>query len=137
MRAFLVTMIFCLCFALPAHATSWASSDPAQTKNHQTRVHDAAATSRGDPRPRLWCGWFMRHLKGVADLRFNLAREWAHWGRNAGGPRVGAVVVWTYHVGEIVGAPDARGRWLVHSGNDGNAVRTRYLAVNRAIAFRE
>jgi hypothetical protein len=88
-----------------------------------------------DPRPGAWCGWYMRHLKGVADRAFNLAVEWVHWGHPVPGPRVGAVVVWRHHVGEIVGYAGA-GRWLVHSGNDGHRVRTRARSVADAIAFR-
>jgi hypothetical protein len=49
---------------------------------------------------------------------------------------IGVIVVWTHHVGKIVGGPDARGDWLVHSGNDGNAVKTRYRSLSRAVAFR-
>jgi len=89
-----------------------------------------------DTRPTAWCGWFMRQVFHVADRSYNWAPNWAHWGRASAGPRVGAVVVWWYHVGLIEGGPDGRGRWLVRSGNDGNAVRTRYLSVARAIAFR-
>jgi len=89
-----------------------------------------------DTRPRQWCGWFMRQVFHVADRGYNWAPNWARWGHPAPGPRVGAVVVWWYHVGKIVGAPDPKGRWLVTSGNDGNAVRTRYLSVAKAIAFR-
>jgi hypothetical protein len=34
------------------------------------------------------------------------------------------------------GGLDARGKWLVHSGNDGNAVRTLWPSLGGAIAFR-
>jgi hypothetical protein len=36
----------------------------------------------------------MRQQLGVADPRFNLARAWAGYGRPAGGPVLGAIVVW-------------------------------------------
>ena len=78
----------------------------------------------------------MRQVFHEADRAYNWAPNWARWGHPLPGPRVGAVVVWWYHVGKIVGAPDAKGRWLVTSGNDGNAVRTRYLSIAKAIAFR-
>ena len=93
------------------------------------------ARSYGDGRPRAWCGWYMRQIKGVADTAYNLARNWAHWGR-ATSPHVGAVVVWPHHVGQIVGQA-ANGQWLVNSGNDGHAVRTRARSLSGAIAFRE
>jgi hypothetical protein len=82
-----------------------------------------------------WCGWYMRRLLGVADRAFNLAANWAHWGRPSA-PRAGAVVVWPHHVGIIRGGPDASGRWLIESGNDGNTVRTRRRSLAGAIAFR-
>lgn len=88
-------------------------------------------------RSRLpWCGLYMMQLKGKQDPRLARAVEWARIGTSAGGPAVGAVVVWPHHVGEIRGGPDRFGRYLVHSGNDGNAVRTRWRRVDGAIAFR-
>ena len=63
-----------------------------------------------------------------------LARNWASVGRSAGGPRVGAVVVWRHHVGIITGR--AGGKWIVKSGNDGHAVRERPRSIAGAIAFR-
>ena len=65
---------------------------------------------------------------------FNLARSWARYGSNAGGPSIGAIVVWRHHVGKIVGHEN--GQWIVQSGNDGHAVRTRPRSVANAIAFR-
>jgi len=89
----------------------------------------------GDYRPRAWCGWWLRQQLGVADRRFNLAREWTRYGRPAGGPHVGAIVVWRHHVGRIVG-PCNGAVCLIQSGNDGHAVRTRERSVAGAIAFR-
>jgi hypothetical protein len=86
------------------------------------------------PRPAAWCGWEMRQLVGGdPGPRYNLARNWAHWG-HSGPAGVGAVVVWAHHVGKIVGQQD--GQWLIESGNDGRAVRTRVLSINNAIAIR-
>ena len=85
-------------------------------------------------RPRAWCGWEMRHLVGAdPGPQYNLARNWAHWGR-AGAPGVGAVVVWAHHVGKIVGQEN--GQWIIRSGNDGHAVRTRPRSIAGAIAIR-
>lgn len=66
--------------------------------------------------------------------QYNLARAWAHYGVSAGGPSVGAIVVWSHHVGKIVGQEN--GQWIVESGNDGHAVRTRPRSLAGAIAFR-
>jgi hypothetical protein len=85
-------------------------------------------------RPAAWCGWEMRQLvSGDPGPEYNLARNWAHWG-HSGPAGVGAVVVWPHHVGKIVGQQD--GEWIVESGNDGHAVRTRPLPIGGAIAIR-
>lgn len=82
------------------------------------------------PRPGRWCGWWMRTQRGGGP-HLNVAWNWSKWGRPTVA-QVGAVVVWRHHVGEIVGqAPN--GRWLVRSGNDGNAVRTRARSVSGAV----
>lgn len=86
-------------------------------------------------RPAAWCGWFMRTQVGSdPGPQYNLARSWARYGSNAGGPSVGAIVVWRHHVGKIVGHEN--GQWIVQSGNDGHAVRTRPRSLAGAIAFR-
>jgi hypothetical protein len=86
-------------------------------------------------RPSAWCGWYMRQQVGAdPGPQYNLARSWAHYGSNAGGPSVGTIVVWSHHVGKIVGREN--GQWIVESGNDGHAVRTRPRSLAGAIAFR-
>src|SRR5690606_417247 len=92
-----------------------------------------------DPRPRAWCGWWMRHHLGVAARRGNLARWWAGYGSKASGPAVGVIVVWARgrrggHVGIITGRTEAG--WLVTSGNDGGRVRERVRSIGNAIALR-
>lgn len=87
-------------------------------------------------RPRAWCGWYARTLVGHdPGPEYNLARNWAHWGR-AASPGAGVIVVWAHHVGMITGrTPD--GQWIVRSGNDGGgAVRERPRSIAGAIAFR-
>jgi hypothetical protein len=78
----------------------------------------------------------MRQMFSVADREYNRAAKWAEWGHWSPIPRVGAVVVWPHHVGLIKGGPDGHGQWLVNSGNDNHMVRTRYMSLARAIAFR-
>jgi|SRR5215471_7747789 len=95
----------------------------------------SAPGTAADYRPHAWCGWWMRQQLGVSDRRFNLARNWARWGRPAGGPQVGAIVVWPHHIGRIVG-PCQGHVCLIQSGNDGHAVRTRERSIAGAIAFR-
>lgn len=101
--------------------------------------HGARYAHRGSGslagRPHAWCGWFARTLVGHdPGPSYNLARNWAHWGR-ATVAHIGAIVVWYHHVGKIVGG--SPGAWQVLSGNDGHAVRTRVRSIAGAIAFRE
>jgi len=86
-------------------------------------------------RAHAWCGTYMSRYFGKSDPRLALARQWAREGWNAGGPGVGVVVVWAHHVGVITGRTP-EGQWIVHSGNDGGAVRTRPRSIAGAIAFR-
>ncbi|MGA8320429.1 MAG: hypothetical protein WB774_06310 [Xanthobacteraceae bacterium] len=86
------------------------------------------------PRPSAWCGWEMRQLVGGdPGPSYNLARNWAHWGRS-GPAGVGAVVVWPRHVGKIIGQEN--GEWVIQSGNDGHALRSRARSIVGAIAIR-
>jgi hypothetical protein len=100
----------------------------------QQAAQSEASYSRGShsagARPRAWCGWWMRTQRG-GGAHLNVAWNWSKWGRSSG-PQVGAVVVWRHHVGEIVGRA-ANGQWLVRSGNDGGAVRTRARSVAGAV----
>jgi hypothetical protein len=82
------------------------------------------------PRPRAWCGWWMRSQLGGGPA-YNLAWNWRHYGRPSA-PQVGAVVVWRRHVGMITGRA-ANGMWLVKSGNDGRRVRERPRSIAGAI----
>ena len=89
----------------------------------------------GGGRPAAWCGWWLGNHLGLNDRSLWLARNWAHVGSSAGGPSVGAVVVWPHHVGIITGRT-ASGQWVIKSGNDGHAVRERPRSIAGAIAFR-
>jgi hypothetical protein len=82
-----------------------------------------------------WCGIYLGKHLGKPARSLWIARNWAREGTDAGGPAVGAVVVWRHHVGVITGRTP-NGMWIVHSGNDGGAVRTRPRSVAGAIAFR-
>jgi hypothetical protein len=95
------------------------------------QVRASASASAGvGARPARWCGWWLRtQLGGGPEL--NLARNWKSWGRPSG-PQVGAVVVWSHHVGIITGRA-ASGQWIVKSGNDGGRVRERPRSVTGAV----
>lgn len=111
-------------------AQPWWQSDGGTTMQPARHVRLG-----NNSRPRAWCGWFMRQVKGVADSAYNLAWNWSHWGHPSG-PVVGAVAVWHHHVGEIASGNCPAGRIMLHSGNDGNQVRTRCVPLRGAI-FRE
>jgi hypothetical protein len=125
-----------------AHSAWWATaiSAPAASERPSRRSSSSSedrSESRSErssngvgPRPRQWCGWWMRTQRGGGP-EFNLAWNWTKYG-SPGSPQVGAVVVWSHHVGEIVGqAPN--GQWLVRSGNDGGQVRTRARSIAGAV----
>jgi hypothetical protein len=111
-----------------ALACAFASSAQARTHHHS---HHAKYAGRA----AAWCGSYMRTQVGVdPGPQYNLARSWAHYGTNVGGPSIGAIVVWPHHVGKIVGQEN--GQWIVQSGNDGGGVRARPRSLAGAIAFR-
>lgn len=119
--------------------TAGCATVPATGHRLNVAVHQGAipAAPRGDPAPpHEWCGWFLRQMYGVADKAYNAARNWAHYGTNAGGPQVGAVIVWRHHVGEIVAGECPAGEVMLHSGNDHNQVLTRCFPTRGAIAYR-
>ena len=107
------------------HARSGSTRSHHASRGHSTRSHHSAGA-----RPARWCGWWMRTQKGGSP-ELNLARNWKNWGRRSG-PRVGAVVVWSHHVGMITGRT-ASGHWIVKSGNDGGRVRERPRSVSGAV----
>ncbi|MFZ4806741.1 MAG: hypothetical protein ACOYLQ_05735 [Hyphomicrobiaceae bacterium] len=90
----------------------------------------SASVAGAGPRPRAWCGWWMRTQRGGGP-ELNVAWNWSRWGRPTT-PQVGAVVVWRRHVGEIVGQA-SNGQWLIRSGNDGGQVRTRPWNIRGAV----
>ena len=110
-----------------------AARSQAQVESAAGRVRVTRATGGRysvGARPARWCGWWMRTQLGGGP-EYNLARNWAHWGRPSG-PRVGAVVVWSHHVGMITGRT-ADGNWIVKSGNDDGRVRERPRSVAGAV----
>jgi hypothetical protein len=94
-----------------------------------------SARGHADPRPRAWCGWWLRQQLGVADRAFNQARRWARYGTKAHGPAPGVIAVWPHHVGLVTGVPGP-GRIVLKSGNDGHAVRERERSSRGVIAWR-
>jgi hypothetical protein len=115
-------------------ALTW--SDRYDNTSYGKRGRSRASRYSGDytgglgPRPRRWCGWWMRSQRGGGP-HLNVAWNWSRWGSPTV-PQIGAVVVWRHHVGEIVGQA-ANGMWIVRSGNDGGAVRTRARSVAGAV----
>ena len=117
-----------------------SSSIYEQPRSHSRRHHrddeggsySSAAESHSGigARPGAWCGWYMRSRHG-GGAEYNLAANWRHWGSPASRPQIGAIVVWSHHVGEIVGqAPN--GQWIVLSGNDSHRVQSRARSVSGA-----
>ncbi len=119
------------------HDHDWSESSPGSghLSRHGRRHFERSAYHGGyGPRPAEWCGWEMRQLvSSDPGPSYNLARNWARWGR-PGPAGIGAVVVWSHHVGKIVGRQG--GEWIVESGNDGRRVRVRPRSIVGAIAIR-
>ena len=98
---------------------------------------DRSSRRVADGRPAAWCGWEMRQLVGGnPGPEYNLARNWAHWGRPANGPAPGVVGVMAHHVFKVVQVL-GHGTVLAISGNDGHAVRVRPRSTAGVIAWRE
>lgn len=116
--------------AFPSPFAKNASPAATQKETPRTTRTTAGRYSVG-PKPGRWCGWWMRTQLGGGP-EYNLARNWANRGRALNGPRVGAVVVWSHHVGMITGRTKD-GQWIVKSGNDGGRVRERPRNVSGAV----
>lgn len=142
MRAILAALFICV-FVVNADARGHhkhhrpfhgAQYTKARIGHRHTSVLSVSYSRPSDCYGIPWCGCWLRHYLGVASRAFNLAREWVHYG-HATSPHIGAVVVWPHHVGLITGG--SPGNWIVTSGNDGHAVRSRRRSVAGAIAFRD
>ena len=138
MRAILATAIYCLVTITAADAHARHHHD-----HHHRNLSVAAMLGPGlihmlqsMTKPQAWCGWYMRQVEHVGDRAYDRAANWAHYGEPAFAPAPGVIVVWPHHVGVIRGGPDGAGNWLIESGNDGNAVRTRFRSLAGAIALR-
>jgi hypothetical protein len=117
-----------------AGSHAYASASASNATNRASDYASKAGSYGYGARPSAWCGWEMRQLvSSDPGPDYNLARNWAHWG-HSGPPGVGAVVVWSHHVGKIVGKES--GMWVIESGNDDHATRTRPRAISGAIAIR-
>jgi hypothetical protein len=138
LTAIVIAVAVTTTFAQSAYARDYHHHHYGHHHHFVARSHHFAEIrsyhGRGRGRPAAWCGWEMRRLVGAdPGPSFNLARNWAHWGR-PGPAGIGAVVVWPHHVGKIVG--QEHGQWIIESGNDGHAVRTRPRPIAGAIAIR-
>lgn len=147
MRAFVAAVLLAVAFVTPAHARHWHHH---HHYRHAVRVEPergffeqifGARAARSDPRPREWCAWWLRQKLGIPMGKINnLALSFLNYGRRAEA-EIGAVVIWSHghghgHVGQITGPQCGRGAWMVTSGNDGHAVRTRCRYVGNAVGFR-
>jgi hypothetical protein len=136
-----LSFVFLLAVALQVIAASGASATSAghhHFSHNQHIAHQYNSSHRvADGRPSAWCGWEMRQLVGGnPGPEYNLARNWAHWGRPASGPAPGVIGVMSHHVFKVVQVL-GHGEVLAISGNDGHAVRTRPRSTAGVIAWRE
>ena len=142
---FAVVMLFVLAAMPSAEARpyqdssfdTWSQSSATGARPHKAKSlrsyrnsSERQASSGLGGRPSKWCGWWMRTQKG-GGANLNLAANWRRWG-SASSAQVGAVVVWSHHVGMITGRA-SNGQWIVKSGNDGGRVRERARSVSGAV----
>jgi len=136
-----LSFVCSLAAALPMTTASGAS---ASSGHHHHLHHDQHISYRSDSshrvadgRPAAWCGWEMRQLVGGnLGPEYNLARNWAHWGRPASGPAPGVIGVMPHHVFKVIEVL-GHGTVLAISGNDSHAVRVRPRSTAGVIAWRE
>ncbi len=144
-----LSFIFLLAAALQMMAASGASAASPGRHHlhhathiaHQHAPHIAhqygSSRSFADARPSAWCGWEMRQLvDGNPGPEYNLARNWAHWGRPASGPAPGVIGVMPHHVFKVVQVL-GHGTVMAISGNDDHAVRVRPRSTAGVIAWRQ
>jgi uncharacterized protein YceK len=85
---------------------------------------------------RVWCGKFLRMIvPSDPGPSFDAARNWARYGRDAGGPAPGVIGVMPHHVGIVLGRCDD-GSVLMRSGNHNRVVGDGCYPPQRFIAFR-
>lgn len=97
-----------------------------------------------DPRPALWCAWWLRHRLNIPRTAFrpyeyNLARGFLYIGRQAENGCIGCIAVFSRghggHVG-LVESWDARGNPVILSGNFNGHVDTAPHPKSRLIGLR-
>jgi hypothetical protein len=135
-----LSFVFLLATALQMMTASGANASARHHHLHHSLhiAHQTDSSHRvADGRPAAWCGWEMRQLVGGnPGPEYNLARNWAHWGRPASGPAPGVIGVMPHHVFKVIQVL-GHGEVLAISGNDGHAVRTRPRSTAGVIAWRE
>jgi hypothetical protein len=136
-----LSFVFLLAAVLQVIAASGASATSAGRHHLHRNQHIAhqfnSSHHVADGRPSAWCGWEMRQLVGGnPGPEYNLARNWAHWGRAASGPAPGVIGVMPHHVFKVVQVL-GNGTVLAISGNDSHAVRVRPRSTAGVIAWRE
>lgn len=96
-----------------------------------TKAADTVAVEHSRPRECYgiaWCGCWLRHVLGIPDSSLNLAANWRRVGQPAS-VETATIAVWPHHVGKVLGHR-SDGKILLQSGNDGGAVRTRWVSPN-------
>jgi len=135
MRAFLAAITFTLLLA---------STQVSARQRHDYHHHHHSTRDEARGRPSAcagipWCGCWLRHHLGLADVRLNRAIAWARIGSPASAPAAGIVAVWRHHVG-LITENLGGGMIRILSGNDGGAVRERAIstrALGGVVAYRK
>jgi len=102
------------------------------------------APFRDDETP--WCAGFVGGIleeESIQSSRSAAARSYMNWGKDARGPKQGAIVVfwrgkrsgWSGHVGFVVGVAANGDPWVL-GGNQGDAVSIRKFSKDRVLGYR-
>jgi hypothetical protein len=90
--------------------------------------------SRPGDCPHAYCGCGLRKYLGLADVRFNLASNWARLLPREAGPRAGVAAVRNHHVMYIESAA-GDGQWLVRDYNSGGGLSRMHVRDVRGYVF--
>jgi len=90
--------------------------------------------SRPSGCPHAYCGCGLRKYLGLADVRLNLASNWARYFPHEAGPRPGLAAVRNHHVMYIEAAA-GNGQWVIRDYNSGGGMSRVHVRDVRGYVF--
>lgn len=90
--------------------------------------------ARPDDCPHAYCGCGLRKYLGLADVRLNLAHNWARLFPREAAPRSGLAAVRAHHV-MYIEAAQGNGEWLIRDYNSGGGLSRLHVRDLRGYIF--